>query len=93
MNARAQGPAAIQRFLTGLLANVPDLRFENVRIWIETPDRVFGEYDAQGHVLSTGKPYKQTYAGVLVAEQGKIKLLHEALDTLASSRAFSTDGV
>jgi ketosteroid isomerase-like protein len=93
VNARAQGPVAIQRFLTGLLAKVPDFRFENVRTWIETPDRVFGEYDAQGHVVSTGKLYKQTYAGLLVAEHGKIKLLHEALDTLAASRAFSADGV
>ena len=82
---------AIQRLVTGLLARVPDFRFENVRIWIETPDRVFGEYDAQGHVAARGKPYKQTDAGVLVAEQGQIKLLHEALDTLAASRAFSTD--
>ena len=49
--------------------------------------------DAHGHVAATGKSYKQTYAGLLVAEQGKIKLLHEALDTLAASRAFSTDGV
>jgi ketosteroid isomerase-like protein len=92
VNARAQGPTAIQRFLTGLLVKVPDFRFENVRIWIETPDRVFGEYDAQGHVVSSGKPYRQTYAGLLIAEHGKIKLLREALDTLAASRAFSTDG-
>jgi ketosteroid isomerase-like protein len=93
LNARAQGPVAIQRFLTGLLAKVPDFRFENVRIWIETPDRVFGEYDARGHVVSTGKLYKQTYAGLFVAEQGKITLVHEALDTLAESCAFSPDGV
>jgi ketosteroid isomerase-like protein len=93
INARAQGPVAVQRFLTGLLAKVPDFQFENVRIWIETPDRMFGEYDAHGHVAATGKFYKQTYAGLLVAEHGKIKLLHEALDTLAASRAFSTDGV
>ena len=46
VNARAQGPVAIQRFLAGLLAKVPDFRFENVRIWIDRPDRVFGEYDA-----------------------------------------------
>ena len=84
---------AIQRFLTGLLAKVPDFRFENVRIWIETPDRVFGEYAAQGHVVSTDKLYKQTYAGLLVADQAKITLVHEALDTLAESRAFSPDGV
>jgi ketosteroid isomerase-like protein len=48
---------------------------------------------AQGHVVSTGKLYKQTYAGLLVAEQGKITLVREALDTLAESCAFSADGV
>jgi hypothetical protein len=36
---------------------------------------------------------KQTYAGLLVAEHGRITLLHEALDTLATSRAFTADGV
>jgi len=35
--------------------------------------------------------YKQTYAGRLVAENGKIKLLREALDTLAALRAFTKD--
>ena len=30
-------------------------------------------------------------AGVLLAENGKIKLLREALDTLAASKAFSRD--
>jgi ketosteroid isomerase-like protein len=90
-NARAQGVVAIQRFLNGLPTKVPDFRFENVRIWIETPDRVFGEYDAQGHVVSTGKLYKQTYAGLLVAEHGTIKLLREALDTLAASRALNQE--
>lgn len=88
VNARAQGVVAIQRFLNGLLTKVPDFRFENVRL-----DRNarpgFGEYDAQGHVVSTGKLYKQTYAGLLVAEHGKIKLLREALDTLAASRALN----
>jgi hypothetical protein len=61
----------------------PNFEFENVRIWIETPNRVFGEYDAQGHVVATGNPYKQTYAGLTAAEHGKTKLLHGALDTLA----------
>src|ERR1700752_1781220 len=70
INARAQGPVAVQRFLIGLLAKVPDFQFENVRIWIETPDRVFGEYDARGQVAATGKAYKQTYAGLLIAEHG-----------------------
>ena len=41
---------------------------------------------------STGKSYRQIYAGLLIAEHGKIKLFREAPDTLAASRAFSADG-
>src|SRR5580698_4748129 len=91
VNARAQGPAAIEKFLAGLLAKVPDFRFQNIRIWIETPDQAFGEYDVEALVPSTGKVYRQHYAGRLVAENGKIKLLRESLDTLAASRAFTKD--
>jgi ketosteroid isomerase-like protein len=91
VNARAQGPAAIEQFIVGLLQKVPDFRFKNIRIFIETPDQAFGEYEIEALVPSTGKIYKQTYAGRLVAENGKIKLLREALDTLAGWRAFSKD--
>jgi hypothetical protein len=42
-------------------------------------------------VVSTGKMYRQTYAGVLIAENGKIKMLHEALNTVAAAQAFSKD--
>jgi ketosteroid isomerase-like protein len=90
-NARAQGPAAIQKFLTGFLGMVPGFKFHNIRVLIETPDQAFGEYDVEVLVPATGKLYKQSYAGRLVAENGKIKLLREALDTLAASRAFSPD--
>jgi ketosteroid isomerase-like protein len=91
IGAHARGPAAIEAFIGGLLAQVPDFRFRNIRIWIETPDQAFGEYDVEALVTATGKTYKQTYAGRLVAEEGKIKLLRESLDTLAASRAFARD--
>jgi len=91
VNARAAGPAAIEKFIAGLLAKVPDFRFQNTRIWIQTPDQAFGEYDVEALVPSTGKTYRQTYAGRLVAENGKIKLLREALDTSAASHAFTKD--
>jgi hypothetical protein len=77
VNARAEGPAAIEKFIAGMLAKVPDFRFQNIRIWIQTPDQAFGEYDVEAPVPSTGKTYRQTYAGRLVAENGKIKLLRE----------------
>ena len=91
VNARAEGPAQIEKFISGLLAKVPDFRFKNIRIWIETPEQVFGEYDVEAVVTETGKLYRQSYAGRLVAKNGKIVLLREALDTLAAARAFSKD--
>jgi ketosteroid isomerase-like protein len=91
INARAQGPVEIEKFIKELLAKVPDFRFQNIRMWIKTPDQAFGEYDVEALVPSTGKTYRQTYAGRLVAENGKIKLLREALDTMAAIRAFSDD--
>jgi ketosteroid isomerase-like protein len=91
INTHAKGPAAVENLLTGLLAKVPDFRFKNLIYFIQTPDKVAAEYQVEAKVLSTGKIYKQTYAGVLHAQNGKIKLLHETLDTLAASKAFSKD--
>jgi ketosteroid isomerase-like protein len=91
VQVRAQGPAAVEKLLTNMLANVPDFRFKNLTYFIQTPDNVAAEYQVEAKVLSTGKIYKQTYAGVLHAENGKIKLLREALDTVAASKAFSKD--
>jgi ketosteroid isomerase-like protein len=68
---------------------VPDFRFKNLIYFIQTPDKVAAEYHVEALVPDTGKIYKQTYAGVLLAENGKIKLLHENLNTLAGSEAFS----
>ena len=91
VNAHAQGPAEVEKLLTGMLAKVPDFGFKNLTYFIQTPDKVAAEYQVEAKVLSTGKIYKQTYAGVLHAQNGKIKLLREALDTVAVSKAFSQD--
>jgi ketosteroid isomerase-like protein len=89
VKAYARGPAEVEKMLIGLLARVPDFRFKNLTYFIQTPDKVAAEYQVEALVPDTGKIYKQTYAGVLVAENGKIKLLHENLNTLVSSEAFS----
>src|SRR4029077_14878703 len=89
--AHAQGPAAVEKLLTGMLAKVPDFRFKNLSYFIQIPDKVAAEYQVEALVVDTGKIYRQTYAGVLHADNGKIKLLREALDTLAASKAFSND--
>ena len=69
---------------TGVSLQKPDLLYPK-------PDKVAAEYQVEALVPATGKTYRQTYAGVLVAENGKVKLLHETLDTLAASQAFSKD--
>jgi len=91
VKAHAQGPAAVEKLLTGMLVKVPDFRFKNLTYFIQTPDKVAAEYQLEALVVDTGKIYQQTYAGVLLAENGEIKLLREALDTLAASKAFSRD--
>ena len=91
VKARAQGRDAIRGLVQGLLKKIPDFRFKNIQVWIETPDKVFAEYSVEALVPDTGKIYKQTYAGVLIAEGGRVKLLREALDTAEAARAFSKD--
>ena len=91
VQARAQGPTAIEKFISGIFTRVPDFGFKNLTYYIQTPDKVAAEYQVEALVPSTGKLYKQTYVGVLIAENGKIKLLREALDTVAASKAFSKD--
>jgi ketosteroid isomerase-like protein len=91
IQARAVGPAQIQGLVAGLLAQVPDFRFKDLQVWIDTPDKVFAEYSVEAVVVATGKVYRQTYAGVLIAEHGKIKRLREALDTAAAAAAFKRD--
>ena len=91
VKAHAQGPIAVEQLLTNLLAKIPDFRFKTPTYFIQTPDKVAAEFQVEALVVDTGKFYKQTYCGVLLAANGKIKLLREALDTLAASKAFSKD--
>ncbi len=75
---RTEGPENIKNMIAGLLKMAPDFRFINIKFYIETPDQVFAEYEVD--CLFNGKPYKQLYMGRLVAENGKIKLLREAMN-------------
>lgn len=91
VNVHVTGPAGVSNLLNGLLKRVPDFRFKDLKVWIDTPDRVFAEYAVEALVPETGKVYRQIYAGLLMAENGKIKLLREALDTAAAANAFRKD--
>ena len=91
VNIHVQGPAEIEKMLAGFLTRVPGFRFKNLAYFIQTPDKVAAEYQVETPAPDTGKIYRQTYCGVLIAENGKIKLLREALNTAAAADAFSKD--
>jgi ketosteroid isomerase-like protein len=86
---RAEGPEEIRQLLELNTGPVTDFTFHDIKILIDLPDQVFGEWEVTSTVRSSGKPFHQLYTGRLVAEAGKIKLLRETLDTLARERSFS----
>ncbi|WP_017905953.1 nuclear transport factor 2 family protein [Pseudomonas asplenii] len=86
---RVEGPEQIETFIASLLGKVPDFRFRRVRFLIDTPEQAFAEYDVEALVPATGRIYRQSYAGRLVARDGKIQLLRESMDTVAAATAFA----
>jgi len=64
-----------------------------VTILIDTPEQVFGEYEFTATSTKTGRNIHQLFFGRLVAENGKIKLLREALNSVEVARAIYEHGV
>ncbi|KRD12093.1 hypothetical protein ASE21_21270 [Flavobacterium sp. Root901] len=83
-----KGKDVILDFLQNLPTMFPGFKFENVQILIDTPDQVFGEYDVHCTNGKTGLRYDQSYMGRLVADNGKIKLLREALNMAEVAKSF-----
>lgn len=88
MDWQWHGKDVLLNFLKNLPEMFPGFEFQNIRIHIDTPDQAFGEYDVHCTAAATGLPYHQTYMGRLVAENGKIKLLREALDMVEVAKSF-----
>ena len=78
--AHWEGREVLYNFLANLPKSFPGFKFKNIQVHIDTPDQAFAEYEATATIASNGKPYTQHYMGRLVAENGKIKLLREALN-------------
>lgn len=78
--ARWEGREVLHNFLRNLPKTFPGFKFKNIQIHIDTPNQAFGEYEATATIASNGKPYEQHYMGRVVAENGKIKLIREALN-------------
>ncbi|HEX8023143.1 nuclear transport factor 2 family protein [Mucilaginibacter sp.] len=88
-----KGRDVIYNFLKNLPKTFSNFHFQNIRIHIDTPEQAFGEYDVDAIANATGRPYPQTYMGRVVAENGKIKLIREALDMAIVAKAILPDGL
>ena len=73
----------------------PGFRFkpENTTVLIDTKDQVYAEYLTHTRAAATGRLIHHLFTGYLVAEGGKIKLLREALNTVAGAQALYPNGV
>jgi hypothetical protein len=69
----------------------PVLEVENTKVLIDTPERAFGEHEFAGVSGKTGRSVHQLFFGRPVAENGKIKLLREALNSFEVARAAVPD--
>ncbi|HTF67169.1 MAG TPA: nuclear transport factor 2 family protein [Edaphobacter sp.] len=86
---RREPIAGFFRFVRDLY---PDFEFENVQVVIDTPEQVFAEYEFTAvSSTKTGRQVHQLVFGRLVAENGKIKLLREALNIFEVARATVQD--
>lgn len=78
--ARWEGRETLYKFLGNLPKTFPGFKFRNIQIHIDTPEQAFGEYEATAVIAANGKDYAQHYMGRVVAKDGKIQLIREALN-------------
>jgi len=71
----------------------PGFQFENLVIHMQTPEQVFAEYEFTGASSVTKRNVTQHFFGWLVAENGKIKLLREALNAAVLAQALYERGI
>jgi uncharacterized protein len=91
---RYEGPQIIEQFLTFLHEKMyPNFKFVDVKIYIDTPDQAFGEYTIHQKSGISGKDVHQRFFGHLVAADGKIVLLREALNVLAAADGMFPNGI
>ena len=90
---RYVGRKDIEGFFQFVIELYPTFKLDNLKVLIETPEQVFAEYEFMGRSSKTGRMIHQLFFGRLVAENGKIKLLREALNSAQLAKAVFAQGI
>ena len=93
MPPRYVGRGEIAGLYKQLLVLVPTWKFRDVTTHIETEDKLFAEYWVDEPTAGTNRRFRQHFFGYLKAENGKIKLLREALNQVTTARSFFPNGL
>src|SRR5258708_40005397 len=86
-----RGRDAIAGFFQSVLDIYPGFKFENTTVLIDTPDQAFAEFEATAVSSKTGRSVHQLFFARLVAENGRIKLFLEALNSFEVAHAHVRD--
>ena len=86
------GKEGVRGFVDFVFHTMPDFKFQDITVHMETADQVFAEYRSYSLVPATGRYYNQHFFGRLVAENGKIKQITELLNPVIAAQAMFPDG-
>ena len=91
---RYEGRTAIASYMDQVGRTYPGISVdpEDIHILIETPEQVFAEYTADGTASATGRRIHHMVAARLAAKDGRIMLLRESVNVVASAQAVFPNG-
>ena len=90
---RYEGREAIEGFFRFVREVYPDMDLENIKVMIDTPEQAFAEYEFTAQSSKTGRTIHELFFGRLVAENGKIKLLREAVNLVEVALGVFPNGL
>jgi hypothetical protein len=91
--SRFEGHDGILTFLKQINKLFPDVAFMNVQVFVDLPNQVVSEYEVHCSAPSTERQYHQLFFGRLVANEGKITLLREALNVISAAQTILPNGL
>ena len=90
---RYEGREAIEGVFRSVRELYPDMDLENIKVMIDTPEQTFAEYEFTAQSSKTGRTIHELFFGRLVAENGKIKLLREAVNLVEVALGVFPNGL
>ncbi|MBI0325778.1 nuclear transport factor 2 family protein [Burkholderia plantarii] len=94
IDPRFEGKDAIRRAFELIRSHFSSFMLSNIEIHeLKNEAGLFAEYHSDGFIDGTARVYAQDYASRLVVENGKIKLLREYLNIIATARMLLPNGL